>query len=71
MRNSYKIYDYSIIVIVTLLTCWFFWEAIVKRYIDNYIKKEYGIAIIETKNNSDLTLEILKQNDSIGDKKAE
>lgn len=55
-----RLYDLGIVAIVTFLTCWLFWVVIGKDHIEKFIKENYGTAIIETNNNSKLSLELLK-----------
>lgn len=58
-----KLYDLGLVAIVTFLSCWLFWAAIGKKHIEKFIKENYGTAIIETNNNSKLSLKLL-ENDS-------
>lgn len=48
------------VLILMIISLFLFWEAYAKEYIEEHIKSEYGHDIKETKNNSTLVLEMLK-----------
>lgn len=64
MRKE-KLFDLGLVAIVTFLTCWLFWETIAKNHIEQYIKDNYGYAIMET-NESINTIKEILENDKNG-----
>ena len=58
MRRE-RIFDLGLVAIVTFLTCWLFWESIIKNHIEQYIKDNYGYAIMETNESINTIKEIL------------
>lgn len=65
MQKTIKFILFTIYMIILFaLVVVMFWEFYGKEFVENYIKKEYGDAIIQTKNNSELSLQILQNDES-------